>query len=285
MQQKFLSYRHYLWAKISLVIAVALVGSYIVYSQQTTPNGRTIAGFLYGVLGLLALLLLMYYGVRKRTYRKKQWSLQGWLSFHCYVGVLTLLIVPMHAGFSLHYNIHTLAFVLLAIVVVSGMVGAGLYYLIPRQFSQFGAELAYVGTSTIDTEINQLLQHMHALSQDKSNAFARKGLEEMQRGLPTRPVGWRLLFHRTPLATSLATHIQEFDADLQNIPAAEREAFKRLGVLATQKWELERRLVSQMRLQNLLEAWLYVHLPISIALMVAVLLHIIVVFYYGYRVL
>ena len=56
-------------------------------------------------------------------------------------------------------------------------------------------------------------------------------------------------------------------------------------MLATQKWELERSLVSQMRLQNLLEAWLYVHLPVSVALMVAVLLHIIIVFYYGYRVL
>jgi hypothetical protein len=95
MQQQFLSYRQYLWAKISLVIAVLLVGSYIVYSQQTTPNGRTVAGFLYGVFGLLAMLLLMYYGVRKRTYRKNQWSLQGWLSFHCYVVVLTLLIVPI----------------------------------------------------------------------------------------------------------------------------------------------------------------------------------------------
>jgi hypothetical protein len=165
------------------------------------------------------------------------------------------------------------------------MVGAWLYCLIPRQFSQFGAELAYVGTSTIDTEINQLLQQMQALSQDKTNAFARKGLEEMRRGLPTRPVGWRLLFHRTPLATSLATRNQEFDADLKNIPEEEQEAFKRLGVLATQKWELERSLVSQMRLQNLLEAWLYVHLPVSVALMVAVLLHIIIVFYYGYRVL
>lgn len=285
MQQKFLSYGQYCWAKIALILTVLLLVSYIVYSQQTTPSGRTVVGFLYGVLGLLAMLLLMYYGVRKRTYTKNQWPLQAWLSFHCYVGVLTLLIIPLHAGFRFHGNIHTLAFVLLAVVVASGMVGAWLYLTIPQQFSQYGAELAYAGTSTIDTELHQLLQQMRVLSQDKSNAFARKCLEEMQRGLPTRPVGWRLLFRRTPLATPLATRIQEFEADLHNIPEAEHAAFKRLGVLATQKWELERCLESQMRLKNLLEAWLYVHLPISLAMMVAVLFHIIIVFYHGYRVL
>jgi len=284
MQQQFLAYKQYRWAKIALMITVLLLVSYIAYSQQTTPSGRTVMGFLYGVLGLLAILLLMYYGVRKRTYTKNQWSLQAWLSFHCYIGVLTLLIIPMHAGFTFHGNIHTLAFVLLAIVVVSGMLGAWLYLTIPRQFSQFGTELVYVGTHTIDTEFNQLLRQMHVLAQDKSNAFARKCLEEMQRGLPTRPVGWRLLFRRTPLATPLTTRIKEFEAVLPNIPAEEQEAFKRLGVLATQKWALERHLVSQMRLQNLLEAWLYVHFPISMAMTMAVLFHIIIVFYHGYRV-
>ena len=285
MQQGVLSYSQYRWAKISLSIAGLLVVSYIVSSRYTTPSGRTIAGFLYGVLGLLATLVLMYYGVRKRTYTKNQWSLQAWLSFHCYVGVLTLLIIPLHAGFTFHGNIHTLAFVLLAIVVVSGMVGAWLYLTIPRQFGQLGVELPYVGTRTVDTELNRLLQQMRGLSRDKSNAFARKCQEEMERGLPTRPVGWRLVFGRTAAATPLATHRQEFLASLQNIPQEEHEAFQRLGDLATQKWELERRLVSQMRLQNLLEAWLYVHLPVSIAMMLAVLLHIIIVFYHGYRVL
>ena len=205
MQQGVLSYSQYCWAKISLSIAGPLVVSYLVSIRYTTPSGRTIAGFLYGVLGLLATLVLMYYGVRKRTYTKNQWSLQAWLSFHCYVGVLTLLIIPLHAGFTFHGNIHTLAFVLLAIVVVSGMVGAWLYLTIPRQFGQLGVELPYVGTRTVDTELNRLLQQMRALSRDKSNAFARKCQEEMERGLPTRPVGWRLVFSRTAAATPLAT--------------------------------------------------------------------------------
>ena len=83
---------------------------------------------------------------------------------------------------------------------------------------------------------------------------------------------------------ALTSRIQEFQAYLDSIPADEHEDFQRLGVLVTQKWELERQLAAQMHVQNLLEAWLYVHLPVAIAMMVAVLAHIIAVFYHGYRV-
>jgi hypothetical protein len=38
--------------------------------------------------------------------------------------------------------------------------------------------------------------------------------------------------------------------------------------------------MSQMRLKNALEAWLYVHLPVSIAMVVAVVVHVVAAFYY-----
>lgn len=284
MHENFLAYHQGLWLKISLALAILLGASYWVYSQSTTPNGRTVVGFLYGVLGLLSILSLMYYGRRKRRYKKNQWSLRGWLSFHCYVGMLTLLIIAMHAGFQWHFDIHTLAFVLLAIVVVSGMVGAVLYLTIPRQFSHFGAELMYVGNNTVDREFHRIQQQIQALSQGKSPPFRKKSEEEQQRGLPTRPVGWRLLFRRTPTATVLATRYEEFQEYRTMIPPGEQEDYQLLGGLAMKKWQLELRLVSQMRLQNFLEAWLYIHLPVSMAMMVAIVVHIVAVFYHGYRV-
>jgi hypothetical protein len=284
MQENFLTYRQCLWLKISLVMGLLLVASYIVYSQGTPPSGRTVVGSLYGMLGLLAIFLLMYYGIRKRKYAQKSWSLQAWLSFHSYIGVLTLLIIVLHAGFQFHADIHTCAFVLLAIVVVSGMVGAFLYLTMPERFRQFGAELMYVGNNTIDMEFNKILQQMQSLAQDKSDAFVRRCAAEIQGSLPARSAGWRLLFRRPPTATALTSRIQEFQAYIDSIPADEHEDFQRLGVLVTQKWELERQLAAQMHVQNLLEAWLYVHLPVAMAMMVAVIAHIVAVFYYGYRV-
>ena len=36
----------------------------------------------------------------------------------------------------------------------------------------------------------------------------------------------------------------------------------------------------QMRLRNAMEAWLYVHVPLSFGMVVAVFLHLLAVFYY-----
>ena len=83
-------------------------------------------------------------------------------------------------------------------------------------------------------------------------------------------------------ASVVATQIEAFRGYLQHIPEAEHTAFQSVARLATQKRDLEHRMVAQMRLQNLLEAWLYFHLPVSIVMLVVVIVHILVVFYYGY---
>ncbi len=240
-------------------------------------------GFVYGALGLITILLLMYYSRRKRNYRRKQWSLQGWLSFHCYAGVISLILIPLHAGFRFHLDLHMLAYVLLVIVVLSGIVGAYLYVRVPREFNAFGEELAYTGAETIDAELHRIRQQMRGLARDKSDVFAQKCQAELQRG-STVLSPWQQLFSRPADQTTLSSYIEVFQSSLDTIPETEQEDFQRLAVLATQKWELERRLASQMRLQNWLDVWLYLHLPISVAMVVAVMIHIGAVFFHGYRI-
>ncbi|MBI4640812.1 MAG: hypothetical protein HY731_08965, partial [Candidatus Tectomicrobia bacterium] len=203
--------------------------------------------------------------------------LQGWLSFHIYTGVLVLLIIPMHAGFRFSANVHTLAFVLLAIVVVSGIVGASLYLVVPKRFSQLGAELGY---EEADKEIKTIISRMRSLCEEKSAVFVQKCEEEMRRRAPTKHQGWQLIFKGEENSLSTLTQREKLIDYLEQVPEAEREDFRHFAVLATQKEELENRFLSQMRLQNILEAWLYIHLPVSIAMIVTVAIHLIVVFYY-----
>jgi hypothetical protein len=282
MDENFLTYRRYFWGKLTLVTVVVLLVSYLVYSRQVAPNGGTIMGLIYGILSFLAILLLMYYGMRKRAYTAKHWPLRAWLSFHVYIGTLTLVLVPLHAGFKFGFDIHTLAYVLLAIVVVSGIIGAGLYLLLPRRFSQFGEELTYPIGRGSDEELGKIIRQMRALAVDKSQAFADICQAEIEYGIPRRHVGWGLLWRKSATAPTLTHLIEEFQDHLERIPEAEHATFQNLARLATQKRDLEHRMLAQMRLQNLLESWLYVHLPVSIAMLVVVIIHILVMFYYGY---
>jgi hypothetical protein len=282
MYENFLAYRRYFWGKLTLATTLVLVVSYVLYSQRVSPNGATLVGLLYGMLSFLAILLLMYYGMRKRSYTAKHWPLRAWLSFHVYIGTMTLILVPLHAGFKFGFDIHTLAYVLLAIVVVSGIVGAALYLLLPRRFEAFGEELTYPLGHSTDDELRKIIRQMRALAADKSQEFADACQAEIDYGIPKRHIGWGLLWRRSATAAAVATQIEAFRGYLQHIPEAEHEAFHSVARLATQKRDLEHRMVAQMRLQNLLEAWLYFHLPVSIVMLVVVIIHILVVFYYGY---
>jgi hypothetical protein len=166
--------------------------------------------------------------------------------------------------------------------VVSGIVGAALYLLLPRRFEAFGEELTYPLGHSTDDELRKIIRQMRALAADKSQEFADACQAEIEYGIPKRHVGWGLLWRRSATAAAVATQIEAFRGYLQHIPEAEQEAFHSVARLATQKRDLEHRMVAQMRLQNLLEAWLYFHLPVSIVMLVMVIIHILVVFYYGY---
>src|SRR6266700_372961 len=249
MYENFLAYGRYVWGKLTLATTLVLV---------------------------------MYYGMRKRSYTAKHWSLRAWLSFHVYIGTMTLLLVPLHAGFKFGFDIHTLAYVLLAIVVVSGVVGAALYLLLPRRFEPFGEELTYPWAHGTDDELRKIIRQMRTLAADKSQEFADACQAEIEYGIPKRHGGWGLLWRKSASAAAVAIQIEAFRGYLQHIQEGEHAAFQSVARLATQKRDLEHRIVAQMRLQNLLEAWLYFHLPVSIVMLVVVVIHILVVFYYGY---
>jgi hypothetical protein len=65
------------------------------------------------------------------------------------------------------------------------------------------------------------------------------------------------------------------------VPAVEQDELRQLLVLSRQRGELLERLVAQQHFRNLLAAWLYIHVPLSIALVVLVGAHVAAVFYFA----
>ncbi len=190
--ENILTYNNSFWLKISILLLLVLIASYIAYALSVkNTNGATFVGLMYGVVGLIAVILLMYYGIRKRTYNKTVGTLKGWLSFHVYIGLLVLLIVPMHAGFQFGVNVHTLAYVLMAIVIISGMFGAYFYINYPVQFTKYGNELLY---DQFDDEINKLIKQMRGIAKNKSNTFVQQCEEAISYGIPKSKIGWQLIF-------------------------------------------------------------------------------------------
>jgi cytochrome b561 len=277
VQATLLTYgsKRYLWG--SVIGAVALLLSYSYYAQTTIPSGSTVWGLVYGWMGLIAILVLMFLGIRKRWYFSRLGTLQGWTSAHVYLGFLTLLIIPMHAGFQFGWDVHTLAYVLLVVVALSGLVGLRIYLTVPMILTLHERGML---PETLEAEINQILKEMKQLAADKLGIFQHLYQEEVSRCSELKSQGWRILFTPIDPNAILAQRTHDLHKQLADVPATDQEGFSRFVGLVMRKTELEAYLAGQMRLKNELQAWLYVHVPVSIAMVAAVGIHLLAVLYY-----
>jgi hypothetical protein len=277
MQGTLLTYgkKRYLWGTV--VAAVALLVSYAYYAQTAVPSGSTVWGLVYGWIGLIAILVLMFLGIRKRWYFSRLGTLQGWTSAHVYVGLLTLLIIPLHAGFQFGWDVHTLAYVLLVIVVLSGLVGLIVYLTVPVILTTHESGML---PDMLEAEINQIFSDMKQLAAGKPGIFQHLYQEEARSSRERTSQGWRILFVRVDPNAILAQRTRDLHKQLAGMPATDQEGFSKFAGLILRKTELEAYLVGQMRLKNGLQAWLYVHVPASIAMVAAVCIHLLVVVYY-----
>src|SRR3546814_4014677 len=63
------------------------------------------------------------------------WSLKAWTSAHVYLGLSLIVIGTWHTGFQLGWNVHTLAWALMMLVILSGLYGVIAYAPLPAALS------------------------------------------------------------------------------------------------------------------------------------------------------
>jgi hypothetical protein len=121
----------------------------------TWPGGGSPPGFAYGVLGGGIILFEMLLWPRKSLWRG--WRLgrtKLWMTAHIWLGLLTLPLLVLHGGFHFNPASSTLAAVLmwlLVIVVVSGAFGVAVQNIVPRLM------LERVPAETIASQIGHVL--------------------------------------------------------------------------------------------------------------------------------
>lgn len=264
-----------LWRRIFFLLLAAATASFIYYVRTEFPHGGSTWGLAYGIIGSGLILLLAYFGIRKRSYRSTFGTLEQWLQSHIYLGILALILLVFHAGGRFHDVVAVTTLVLVAIVVLSGIAGAILYVTIPRVLTEVESDLTVV---EISDQVNQLARLMARIASGKSSPFQRIYSELIRESRPGWLAGWRLLLGRrrfNPLQSP-----GEWSALLGVVEKDEQDDLRQMLVISRQRKELLLRLLFQQRWKNVLEAWLYVHVPFTIALLVFAVVHVVAVFYY-----
>jgi cytochrome b561 len=267
------------WAGVTLAAAVALVALYLMADRPPGGGmGGTPLGVAYGFVALALFGILLAFGVRKRAYRSTVGTLSGWLQAHLYLGVLVLLVVLLHAGFEMKDRVAAAAFVCMALVVLSGFVGVVAYSLFPRLLTDVESNLS---AEEISAELNRLAGSMARLAAGKSGAFGKIYRRVEKEARPGWLAGWGILGRRIGRRVGKAGEAEAWEPLLKLVPAEEREPLRNLLVLSRQHKELHLRLMRQQRYRNLMDVWLFLHLPLSIALIVLVAAHVIAAFFYA----
>ena len=267
----FLRLAGFRWLKIALVTCLVAIIGYIAADVQPRPNGGSWYGYTLGTIGAGLIVWLTLLGVRKRAMTPGGWSLKAWTSAHVYLGLALIVIATLHTGFQLGWNVHTLAYLLMLLVIASGIFGIVVYSTLPTALSANREEMTQAqmadGIAAVDRQL-------HDAAQPLAQAWSDLVLAALNED-PFRQGLWRRLSGRYRGATEQA--ITAFDSAG---PAPADPAIARVEALLRRRKAQLDRMRRHLRLKALLEVWLFVHVPATIALLAALTAHIVSVFYY-----
>lgn len=246
-----------------------MTAHYLWYAAREFAHGGSPTGVAYGIFGSALVLFLMLLGWRRRAYRSRLGTLEGWTQSHAYLGIVVVGVILFHSGLRFEDRLALAAFGVLLVVVFSGVVGALLYTVLPMLLTAAEGDASL---PDISRELNALGRVMTRAIEGKSAAFQRIGTELLRQTRPGLLAGWRLLLAREPGRTPPAAGWERL---LGDVPPVERDELNRLLVQSRQRQELRRALLIQQRYRNLLQVWLFLHVPLSFVLLLLVAAHVI----------
>ena len=269
--------------KVALLLCVAAIGVYWWHEPPAVnpkPYGGSWLGYTEGIIAAVLVLWLMLLGVRKRSYQSNLGSVQGWTSAHVYLGTSLIVVASLHCAFEFGWNIHTLAYVLMMLVIASGFFGIYAYLRYPEHMT------ANLAGETLETmllkvadleskckrialelpdEVNALVMNASRLAAEKSalQGSFRRQLAGVDPKHPMRVARDNLL-----------------KSSMLNLSAAQTKAHEQLVGEMSRIVTLTDRVRRELKFRALMQIWLYFHVPLSFALLAALTAHIISVFYF-----
>ncbi len=282
---------HRPWAIATIVLAIASTTAYMIYALETPggPRGGTAMGLTFGIAGYALMLYAGLLGARKQVPTWRLGRAQTWMRGHLWLGLLSLLLVLFHAGFHFRGPLTLIMMLLFFIVIGSGILGAAIQHYVPSLMT------SRVPLETIYEEIPHVRSQLREEADQLAVAICGPldgPVEESSSVAVEIEYDDRMRFREVYLqkVRPYLDHPESATAELAD-PLRSGETFDALrrllsppvhGVLDDLEniCEEEQQLSLQIRIYRWLHAWLLVHVPLSIALLVLGAVHAVVALRY-----
>jgi len=283
----FFSYRNYRYFKLALWLIVIFSVIYFWHEPGQPKNGGTWFGYTIGTISALLIIFLMYFGRRKRDYFSTLGTVKGWLSAHIYLGGALLVLATLHTGFQFGTNIHTLAYVLMCFAILSGFYGAWVYVYLPVQKRE---NLKSVSTEEYFQSIEDFDRQILKLAKDlphKINLLVESALQRTELGgsllnqISVKDNSNIVVNDQIIANENQATCVSLLVVELAKVTDKEKSTrLKQVIDLFGSRQKALKILRTDIKHNSLLQLWLYIHIPVSFALLAALITHIVSIFIY-----
>jgi len=289
---------HKKWIVFTIAASAAGVGLYMTL-DRLAPDGLTggsTVGLWYGVVGSA---LMIFAGLLAAHRKVPAWSWIGprkaWLKGHIWLGLLSGVLILCHSGFSWGGLLTQALWVVLVLTLLTGIIGLVLQQFLPRLMTtRIPAEAPYEQIPhlcrVMRREADALVESLAGSLQPKAGPApaatatmmgtimglgAHSQLQEFYE-THVRPFLGPAPRRSSPLANPMQA--QALFAKLRTVPglAGAEAQLQELAELCDQR----RQLAEQERLQAWLHGWLYVHVPLSLALLALGAAHVVMALYY-----
>lgn len=311
----FLEYRNYRYLKWAGVLTgFAFLAYWATKPLGGSSYGGTWFGYVLGIGSALMVILLACYGIRRRRtpmmpdrrradrrrmmttagvaepnrrdrdrrlprasgFRRNVGTVQGWLSVHVYFGIALLVLVSLHAGFRFGWNIHTLTYLLVLAVMASGIYGVFAYLRYPRLITE------NIGGDTLNnlllriSELDEMARIRALGLPDDVNALVSKARTETRIG---GNFFQQLSGRQRYCPTEAALHqVQALGQQL--VSDDQPKLMRDLHFVLLQKQQMVQKARKDICLNARMRSWLYLHTPLSVALLAATVAHVLTIFVY-----
>jgi hypothetical protein len=303
-----------LFCLLIAVVAIAWFMT-VAQGQPAWPGGSSLPGLTFGVLGGLIILFELLLWWRKKVRSWRLGRAQVWLRAHIWFGLLCLPLLVLHSGLRFGGWLSTVLMILLILVIASGIYGLCLQQLLPtRMLENVPSETIYSQIPhVVDQfchEAERLVmaicgpeetaaplgderaseeavgpEHLIIGAVRSAGRVAGKVLETRSFSNPVPGSESLRLFFRQQLEPYLRQGDAMESALRSNLRAGVmfQELRTRLDPkvhdavsLLENLCEQRRQFDEQAHLQFWLHSWLWLHLPLSVALIVLMILHVVV---------
>ena len=277
---------HTRWAVVTLGLAVGALGLrfWLGGDRPDGLTGGTTAGLWFGVAGSMLMIFAGLLSLHRRLpVRRWLGSRQTWLRAHIWLGSLSAVLIYCHAGPRLGGPLEIALWVVLTITIVSGVLGLVVQAILPRLITQripFEApyeQIAYLCLRMRQESDSALEDALKMPDLDASVGDELRALHEGVRGFLAEVYDRESHFAEPWRAKPLFERVRrtaKLDEAAKKTTLA--QSIDRLERLCVER----RQLGEQARMHFWLHVWLFLHIPITVVLLVLGAIHAVMSVYW-----